>query len=63
MDARALPQWPSGERWLYDTSSDVLGVLIARVSGKSFEAFLRERVLDRGNEDTAFSVPASKRDR
>jgi CubicO group peptidase (beta-lactamase class C family) len=53
-----------GERWLYNTSSDVLGVLIARVSGKSFEAFLRERLFDPlGMKDTAFRVPASKLDR
>ena len=53
-----------GERWLYNTGSDALGVLIARVSGQSFEAFLRERIfgpLDMKN--TAFSVPAEKLDR
>jgi CubicO group peptidase (beta-lactamase class C family) len=50
-----------GERWLYNTSSDVLGVLIARVAGKSFEAFLQERLLGPlGMHDTAFSVPAEK---
>ena len=53
-----------GERWLYNTSCDVMGVLVARVSGRSFEAFLRERLFDPlGMKDTAFSVPASKLDR
>jgi CubicO group peptidase (beta-lactamase class C family) len=53
-----------GERWLYKTSCDVLGVLIARVVGKSFEAFLRDCEFDPlGMKDTAFSVPASKLDR
>ncbi|HXB71893.1 MAG TPA: serine hydrolase domain-containing protein [Candidatus Acidoferrales bacterium] len=53
-----------GERWLYDTSYDVMGVLIARASGKSFETFLRQRLFDPlGMKDTAFSVPASKLDR
>jgi CubicO group peptidase (beta-lactamase class C family) len=53
-----------GERWLYNTSCDVLGVLIARVSGESFESFLRKRLFDPlGMKDTAFSVPASKFDR
>src|SRR5262245_47198070 len=33
-----------GEAWLYHTASDVLGVLIARASGQSFGAFLRERI-------------------
>ena len=61
----ALPlMYQPGERWLYNTSCDVLGVLIARVSGKSFEAFLRERLFDPlGMKDTAFSVPASQLDR
>src|SRR5215813_7855549 len=35
-----------GERWLYHVSSDVLGVLIARVSGQSLGAFMRERIFD-----------------
>ncbi len=61
----ALPlMYQPGERWAYNTSCDVMGVLIARVSGKSFEAFLRERLFDPlGMKDTAFSVPASKLDR
>jgi CubicO group peptidase (beta-lactamase class C family) len=53
-----------GERWLYNTASDVQGVLISRVAEKSFEAFLHERLFDPlGMTDTAFSVPASKLDR
>ncbi|GAA3374047.1 serine hydrolase [Streptomyces racemochromogenes] len=53
-----------GERWLYNVSDDVLGVLVARVSGQSFEAFLRERIFDPlGMEDTGFHVPADKIDR
>jgi CubicO group peptidase (beta-lactamase class C family) len=61
----ALPlMYQPGERWLYNTSCDVLGVLITRTSGKTFEAFLRERLFDPlGMNDTAFSVPASKLDR
>jgi CubicO group peptidase (beta-lactamase class C family) len=46
-----------GERWLYHTGADVLGVLIARASGQPFETFLRERVFEPlGMKDTAFSV-------
>ena len=61
----ALPlMYQPGERWLYNTSCDVLGVLVARVAGKSFEAFLRERLFEPlGMKDTAFSVPAEKLDR
>jgi CubicO group peptidase (beta-lactamase class C family) len=50
-----------GERWLYNTSGDVLGILVERVSGKSFGTFLRERIFEPlGMKDTAFNVPASE---
>jgi CubicO group peptidase (beta-lactamase class C family) len=53
-----------GERWMYHVSGDVLGALIARVSGKSFSAFLQERIFDPlGMKDTAFHVPSEKIDR
>ncbi|MGW6059441.1 serine hydrolase domain-containing protein [Streptomyces sp. NPDC055189] len=53
-----------GERWLYNVSDDVLGVLVARVTGRPFETFLRERVLDPlGMKDTGFHVSADKIDR
>jgi CubicO group peptidase (beta-lactamase class C family) len=40
-----------GERWMYHVSADVLGVLIARVSGQSLGTFMRERVFNPlGNE-------------
>ncbi|KAA2255938.1 beta-lactamase family protein [Solihabitans fulvus] len=47
-----------GEKWLYATPADVLGVLIARASGRSLEDFMRERIFDPlGMRDTGFSVP------
>ncbi|GLZ77497.1 serine hydrolase [Actinorhabdospora filicis] len=53
-----------GESWAYNVSLDVLGVLVARVSGKSFEDFLRERIFEPlGMKDTGFHVPAAKIDR
>jgi CubicO group peptidase (beta-lactamase class C family) len=53
-----------GERWMYHVSGDVLGALIARVSGKSFGRFLRERIFDPlGMKDTGFWVPPEKMDR
>ena len=53
-----------GEKWMYHTGSDVLGVLIARASGQPFEIFLQERIFEPlGMKDTAFSAPASKLDR
>ncbi|WP_149830524.1 serine hydrolase domain-containing protein [Streptomyces tailanensis] len=61
----ALPlMYQPGERWLYNLGDDVLGVLVARVTGQSFETFLRERIFDPlGMEDTGFHVPADKIDR
>ena len=53
-----------GEKWMYHTGSDVLGVLIARASGQPFETFLQEHIFGPlGMKDTAFCVPASKLDR
>lgn len=53
-----------GERWQYHISNEVLGVLVARVAGQTFETFLRERILDPlGMKDTGFYVPAGKIDR
>jgi CubicO group peptidase (beta-lactamase class C family) len=46
-----------GERWLYNTGSDVLGVLIARASGQPLDVFLRERVFEPlGMVDTDFTT-------
>ena len=53
-----------GERWQYNTGSDVLGVLIARASGLSFGTFLQERIFQPlGMRETAFSVPEAKLER
>ncbi|WP_189249636.1 serine hydrolase domain-containing protein [Streptosporangium pseudovulgare] len=53
-----------GERWQYHISNDLLGVLVARVTGRSFEEFLRERIFDPlGMKDTGFHVPADQIDR
>ena len=50
-----------GERWMYHVSGDLLGVLVARVSGQSLGRFMRERIFDPlGMKDTAFHVPAEK---
>jgi CubicO group peptidase (beta-lactamase class C family) len=53
-----------GELWLYNTCSDLQGVLVERVTGDPFAAFLAERILEPlGMVDTAFHVPADKRTR
>jgi CubicO group peptidase (beta-lactamase class C family) len=54
-------QYQPGERWLYHTSAQVLGVLVARAAGMPLEEWLRRRILEPvGMPDTAFSVPAGK---
>ena len=53
-----------GEKWMYHTGSDILGVLIARASGRKFDDFLTERIFEPlGMKDTGFYVPAEKLDR
>jgi CubicO group peptidase (beta-lactamase class C family) len=50
-----------GEQWLYNTSSQVLGVLLARACGQDLESVLRERVFDPlGMVDTGFTVTADR---
>ncbi|HYM97355.1 MAG TPA: serine hydrolase domain-containing protein, partial [Candidatus Sulfotelmatobacter sp.] len=49
-----------GAAWLYNTGSEVLGVLVARASGKQFDTFLKERIFEPlGMDDTGFFVPSS----
>ena len=46
-----------GERWLYNTGSDVLGVLVARAAGQPVDVFLQERVFEPlGMVDTGFTA-------
>ncbi|MFD4696684.1 serine hydrolase domain-containing protein [Streptomyces niveus] len=53
-----------GDGWLYNMGSDLQGVLIARVTGRTLPEFLAERVLEPlGMVDTGFEVPAGKRGR
>jgi CubicO group peptidase (beta-lactamase class C family) len=53
-----------GQAWLYNTCSDILGVLIARVCGRPLPEFLAERLFGPlGMADTGFAVPAATLDR
>ena len=53
-----------GEQWLYNSGSDILGVLVARVTGQTFGAFLREQIFEPLDmKDTDFSVPQAKLER
>jgi CubicO group peptidase (beta-lactamase class C family) len=65
---RRLAQLPlmlqPGEKWLYHTGSDVLGVLIERASGQTIEKFLRQRLFEPlGMKDTSFDIPEEKKNR
>jgi len=53
-----------GTRWHYSVSTDVLGCVVERVSGKRLDAFFRERIFEPLDmRDTAFFVPEAKVDR
>ncbi|HEX3905857.1 MAG TPA: serine hydrolase domain-containing protein [Polyangia bacterium] len=58
----ALPlMYQPGERFLYNASCDLMGVLVARASGGAFSAFLGERLFGPlGMKDTGFWVPPSE---
>ena len=53
-----------GARWHYSVAVDVTGLVVQRLSGLSFDVFLKERLFDPlGMVDTFFNVPADKLDR
>ncbi|MGB6397098.1 MAG: serine hydrolase domain-containing protein [Bradyrhizobium sp.] len=53
-----------GERWLYNSGTEILSVLIARAAGTTFAKFLHERIFTPlGMKDTDFSVPSAELDR
>ena len=50
-----------GAEWNYSVATDILGHLVAVISGKPFDQFLAERIITPlGMTDTAFSVPSDK---
>jgi CubicO group peptidase (beta-lactamase class C family) len=61
----ALPLvYQPGTRWHYGMSTDVLGQLVAVVSGVPLDRFLRERIFEPLDMvDTGFQVPPGKLDR
>jgi CubicO group peptidase (beta-lactamase class C family) len=53
-----------GERFYYGVNTDLLGVIIEKVTGQSLGAFMQTRIFDPlGMVDTGFGVPAAKRAR
>jgi CubicO group peptidase (beta-lactamase class C family) len=60
--AAAPLMFQPGERWLYDTSYDLLGVLLARAAGRPLPALLAERLLEPlGMRHTGFAVAPEDR--
>jgi CubicO group peptidase (beta-lactamase class C family) len=61
-DLAKIPlEFSPGEAWNYSVSTDVIGYLIGKITGKPFEQFLKERIFDPlGMNDTDFFVPAEK---
>ena len=62
---QTLPlEYSPGEAWIYSVAIDVVGYLIERVSGQSYAAFVREKILaPLKMMDTDFQVAADKRER
>jgi CubicO group peptidase (beta-lactamase class C family) len=57
-------EFSPGESWNYSVSTDVLGYLIGKITGKPFEQALKERLIDPLKMvDTDFFVPPGKADR
>ncbi len=49
-----------GERWMYNTGAQVLGVLAARAAGQPFSEVLKTRILEPlGMRDTGSSRPCA----
>ena len=53
-----------GEQWVYGYNTDILGVIVEKLSGQSLDVFLKERLIDPlGMKDTSFCLPPEKTDR
>ncbi len=53
-----------GEQWVYGYNTDILGVVVEKLSGQSLDAFFRQRLIDPlGMKDTSFCLPPEKSDR
>jgi CubicO group peptidase (beta-lactamase class C family) len=53
-----------GDAWEYGPGTDVVGLLVEKISGMSLDEFFRKRIFEPlGMKDTYFYLPASKVDR
>ena len=57
-------EFSPGEAWNYSVSTDVLGVLVQRISGMAFQDFLQQRIFGPlGMTETGFSVREDQKPR
>lgn len=57
-------EFSPGDRWNYSVATDVLGVVIQRLTGQNLESLFRSRIFDPlGMPDSFFAVPADRADR
>jgi CubicO group peptidase (beta-lactamase class C family) len=62
--AKVPLRYQPGEAWQYSLSTDVCGYLVQALSGKRFDQFLREEILDPlGMHDTDFHVRTKNHER
>ncbi len=64
-DLAKLPlEFSPGEAWNYSVSTDVLGYLVGKISGRPFPVFLEEEIFaPLGMKDTAFQVRSGQESR
>lgn len=57
-------EFSPGDEWNYSVSTDILGLVVQRVSGQPLDAFFRDHIFaPLGMDDTGFVVPQAKVDR
>jgi CubicO group peptidase (beta-lactamase class C family) len=50
-----------GEQWVYGYNTDILGVVVEKLSGQTLDQFFRSRLIEPlGMKDTSFCLPAAK---
>ena len=53
-----------GEKWHYSIATDLIGIIIERISGMTLEDYLKQNLFNPlGMKDTGFSLPRSKKNR
>ena len=62
--AKCALLYPAGREWMYGASADILGAVIEKASDMPLDEYMKANIFDPlGMDDTAFFVPAEKRDR